>query len=294
MSKMKKLQLVVLAAIMTAALAGCGNSTPKADLKTDVDTLSYVLGVAGTQGLKEYLAQQEGIDTTKMGPFLKGVKDGMDAGDDKKLAAYFAGYQVGQRIGKQIIPNVNLNVFDDDTTRSISVKNYMAGFMANARGKKTAIAAQEAQGMLTMYMESVRSRIMKERYLPNKEAGEKFLAENAKKDSVVTLPSGVQYKVLKEGHGRVPSDSTTVEMNYEGRLLNDSVFDSTYRRSSPMKATPRQLVRGFCDALTHMPEGSTWEIYIPDSLAYGSQKRPLIAPFSTLIFKVELLGVGTN
>jgi FKBP-type peptidyl-prolyl cis-trans isomerase FklB len=133
---------------------------------------------------------------------------------------------------------------------------------------------------------------MEKTYGPNKEAGEKFMAENAKKEGVVSLPSGVQYKVIKEGNGKVPADTSTVVMHYEGRLINDSVFDSSYKRNQPYTVRCNQNIKGFTEALTHMPAGSVWEVYIPQELAYGErQAGAMVMPFSALIFKIELLEV---
>jgi FKBP-type peptidyl-prolyl cis-trans isomerase FklB len=131
-----------------------------------------------------------------------------------------------------------------------------------------------------------------ERYSENKAAGEKFMAENAKKEGVVTLPSGLQYKVLKEGTGKIPADSSTVTMHYEGRLINDSVFDSSYKRGEPITLRCNQTIKGWTDAMVHMPAGSVWEVYIPQELAYGEREQGIIKPFSVLVFKIELLEVN--
>ncbi len=287
---MKKLQFILFAAF-AATLVGCGNSTPKANLSTEVDTLSYALGVTNTRGLKEYLVGREGVDTTYMEAFIKGVNAGINAGDDKKMMAYYAGLRIGQQISNQMVPNINAQLFDDDSTKSISIKNFMSGFMGELRHQKTRIPSEEALPIVQTKMESIRSATMRERFAPNREAGEKFLAENAKKEGVVTLPSGVQYKILKEGHGPIPADSCTVEVNYEGRLINDSIFDSSYQRGKPAQLRLRSVIPGWCEAITNMPVGSEWEIYIPQELAYGERRQAKIDPFSALVFKVELVDI---
>ena len=121
--------------------------------------------------------------------------------------------------------------------------------------------------------------------------GATFGTVDAKKEGVVSLPSGVQYKVIKEGNGKVPADTSTVVMHYEGRLINDSVFDSSYKRNQPYTVRCNQNIKGFTEALTHMPAGSVWEVYIPQELAYGERQAGNIKPFSTLIFTVELVGI---
>lgn len=126
----------------------------------------------------------------------------------------------------------------------------------------------------------------------NKEKNERFLEMNAKKEGVNTLPSGVQYKVIKEGTGAIPNESSLVKVHYEGRLINDEVFDSSYKRGEPATFRVNQVIKGWGDALTHMPEGSIWEIYIPQELAYGEQETDVVKPYSVLIFKIELIKVN--
>ena len=142
-------------------------------------------------------------------------------------------------------------------------------------------------------MEYYHDQLMERKYGDNRIAGEKFLAENAKKDSVVSLPSGLQYKILKAGTGEKPGENSRVEVNYEGRLIDGTVFDSSYKRNKTQEFSVNGVVPGFSEALKLMPVGSTWEIYLPHELAYGTRenRNSPIKPFSTLIFKVELVSV---
>ncbi|MBR4730725.1 MAG: FKBP-type peptidyl-prolyl cis-trans isomerase [Prevotella sp.] len=289
---MKKLMFVAVMAIAAAAFTGCGNSTPKASLKSDVDTMSYAIGLAQTQGLKEYLVGSLGVDTAYMAEFIKGLNEGANAGDNKKKAAYYAGIQIGQQISTRMIKGINHEVFGDDSTKTISMKNFMAGFVAGTTGKGALMTVDSAQNVAQALMQAIKAREMEKTYGPNKEAGEKFLAANAKKDGVKTLPSGVQYKVIKEGTGAIPADTSLVKVHYEGRLLNDSVFDSSYKRGEPINLRCNQTIKGWTDAMVHMPAGSIWEVYIPQDLAYGEREQGIIKPFSMLIFKIELLEVN--
>ena len=283
---------VAVMAIAAAAFTGCGNSTPKASLKSDVDTMSYAIGLAQTQGLKEYLVGSLGVDTAYMAEFIKGLNEGANAGDNKKKAAYYAGIQIGQQISTRMIKGINHEVFGDDSTKTISMKNFMAGFVAGTIGKGALMTVDSAQNVAQALMQAIKAREMEKTYGPNKEAGEKFLAANAKKDGVKTLPSGVQYKVIKEGTGAIPADTSLVKVHYEGRLLNDSVFDSSYKRGEPINLRCNQTIKGWTDAMVHMPAGSIWEVYIPQDLAYGEREQGIIKPFSMLIFKIELLEVN--
>ena len=279
-------------AIAAATFTGCGNSTPKASLKSDVDTLSYAIGMAQTQGLKEYLVGNLDVDTTYMAEFIKGLNEGANAGDNKKKAAYYAGIQIGQQISNRMVKGINHEIFGEDSTKTISLKNFMAGFISGTTGKGGLMTVDSAQHVAQTMMQAIKARELEKTYGPNKEAGEKFLAENAKKDGVKTLPSGVQYKVIKEGTGAIPADTSMVKVHYEGKTIDGKVFDSSYKRGEPINLRCNQTIKGWTDAMVHMPAGSTWEVYIPQDLAYGEREQGDIKPFSVLIFKIELLEVN--
>lgn len=288
---MKKLFFAAAMAVAAlGAMTSCGNSTPKPDLKNDVDTMSYAMGLSQTQGLKEYLAQME-IDTTYMDAFVKGLNDGANAGDDKKKAAYYAGIQIGQQISNRMIKGINHEIFGEDSTKTISLKNFMAGFVTGATGKKGLMTIEQAGQTAQMKMMAIKAKNMEKTYGANKVAGEKFLAANAKKPGVKTLPSGLQYKVIKEGNGAMPKDTSMVTVHYEGRTIDGKVFDSSYKRNQPAEMRANQVIKGWTEALVHMPAGSVWEVYIPQNLAYGEREAGEIKPFSTLIFKIELISV---
>ena len=291
---MKKLMFVAAMAIVAAGFTACGNGTPKANLKSDVDSMSYAIGMAQTNGLKEYLVDRLGVDTAYIGEFIKGLNEGANAGDNKKKAAYYAGIQIGQQISNQMVKGINHEVFGDDSTKTISLKNFMAGFVSGTTGKEGLMTLEQAQTVAQTKMKEIKAREMELTYGPNKEEGEKFLAANAKKDGVKTLESGVQYKVIKEGTGAIPADTSLVKVHYEGRLLNDSVFDSSYKRGEPITLRCNQTIKGWTDAMVHMPAGSIWEVYIPQDLAYGEREQGIIKPFSVLVFKIELLEVNTK
>ena len=287
---MKKLMFVAAMAISAALFTGCGNSTPKANLKSDVDTLSYVFGMARTQGLKEYLSQT-GVDTTYMADFIKGLNEGANSGDDKKKAAYYAGIQIGQQIANQWVSGMNRELFGDDSTKTISLKNLMAGFVSGINGNGL-MTVDSAQQVAQVMMQSIKAKELEKTYGSNKEAGEKFLAANKTKEGVKTLPSGVQYKVIKEGNGPIPADTSLVKVHYEGKTVEGKVFDSSYERGEPINLRCNQTIKGWTDAMVHMPAGSVWEVYIPQDLAYGEREQGDIKPFSTLIFKIELIEVN--
>ncbi len=288
---MKKLFIAAMMAVTVASMStSCGNSTPKPNLKDDVDTMSYAMGLSQTQGLREYLAQME-IDTTYIDAFVKGLNDGANAGDDKKKAAYYAGINIGQQISNRMIKGINSEIFGDDSTKTISLKNFMAGFVTGATGKKGLMTLDQAQRVAQLKAMEIKTKNMEKTYGANKAAGEKFLKDNAKKAGVKTLPSGLQYKVITEGKGALPKDTSLVEVNYEGRTIDGKVFDSSYKRGKSAEMRANQVIKGMTEALVRMPVGSVWEIYIPQNLAYGEREAGEIKPFSTLIFKLELINI---
>ena len=288
---MKKLTFMAVMAIAAATISSCGNGTPKADLRSDVDSVSYAIGMAQTQGLKDYLVGHLGVDTAYIGEFIKGLNEGANAGDNKKQAAYYAGIQIGQQISNQMKPGINHELFGDDSTKTISMKNFMAGFVSGTTGKQGLMTMEQAQETAQRLMKDIKARELEKTYGENKLAGEKFLADNAKKEGVKVLESGVQYKVIKEGTGKIPADTSMVKVHYEGRTLDGNVFDSSYKRNSPIDLRANQVIKGWTDALVHMPAGSVWVVYIPQDLAYGDREQAQIKPFSMLIFKIELLEV---
>ncbi|WP_308245740.1 FKBP-type peptidyl-prolyl cis-trans isomerase [uncultured Prevotella sp.] len=290
---MKKFTFVAAMAIAAASIvASCGNSTSsKPNLKNDVDTLSYAMGMAQTQGLKQYLAQME-IDTTYMDAFIKGLNEGANAGDDKKKAAYYMGIQIGQQISNRMVKGINHELFGEDSTKTISLKNFMAGFIQGVKGKKGLMTVEQAGQVAQMKMMSIKAKNMEEQYGPLKKKGEEWMTANAKKPGVKTLPSGVQYKVIKEGAGQMPKDTSVVKVNYEGRLIDGTVFDSSYKNGQPVTLRANQVIKGWTEALVHMPAGSVWEVYIPQELAYGDREQGQIKPYSPLVFKIELISVG--
>ena len=291
---MKKLLFVAVMAIVAAGFSACGNSAPRASLKNDVDTLSYAIGMAQTQGLKEYLVGSLGVDTAYMAEFIKGLNEGVNAGENKKKAAYYAGIQIGQQISTRMVKGINHELFGEDSTKTISLKNFMAGFVGAVTGKKGQMTMDEANETAQRMMQEIKARELAKSFGPNKEAGEKLLAANAKKEGVKTLPSGVQYKVIKEGTGAIPTDTSLVKVHYEGRLVNDTIFDSSYQRGEPATFRANQVIKGWTEVLCHMPEGSIWEVYIPQELAYGERQQNKIDPFSALIFKIELLEANAS
>lgn len=291
---MKKLTILAAVAATAATMVSCGNSTPKANLKNDIDTVSYAIGMAQTEGLKEYLVRGLGVDTAYMDEFYRGVNAGVNAGDDKKKAAYYAGLQIGQQISNQMMKGINHELFGDDSTKTISLKNFMAGFVGGVSGEAGLMTMEQARMVARTKIAEIKSKTMEAKYGENKKAGEKYLADYAKKEGVKKLDGGVLYRVIKEGNGPVPTDTSLVRVQYEGKTIDGKVFDSSYNRKEPVQLRANQVIPGWTTALTHMPVGSVWEVVIPQNLAYGDRESSDIKPFSTLVFKIELVGLGRD
>lgn len=283
---MKKVTFMMTLAA-AAALTSCTAQAPKANLSTDIDSLSYAIGMARTEGLDQFLMQQ-GIDSTQMAEFIKGFNEGA-AKIDKKDVAYMTGLQVGQMVSKQWVEGFNQQIFGNDSTQSLSRENLLAGFIAGVVGKGQ-MDKMFAQGYMQSQMEVVREKALKKQYADVIAEGEKFLAKNKAKEGVVTTESGLQYKILTKGTGEIPADTSYVQVNYKGTLIDGTEFEDG--KSQPATFRANQVIKGWTEALTMMPVGSKWELYIPYDLAYGSRETgSQIKPFSTLIFEVELLGI---
>lgn len=153
--------------------------------------------------------------------------------------------------------------------------------------KETVLSMEQANMLLNRYL----TQLNEKKSADNLIEGQKFLAENAKKEGVITLPSGLQYKVIKEGTGSCPVDTSVVTVHYTGTYINGEVFDSSVERGEPVQFGVNQVIPGWTEALKLMKPGASCTLYIPSELAYGSNGQSGIAPNSVLIFTVELLSV---
>jgi FKBP-type peptidyl-prolyl cis-trans isomerase len=171
----------------------------------------------------------------------------------------------------------------------------MRGMKDAMEGKATLMTEEEMRNTLTSYQNQHRAQQMEKRKLQGEQSraqGESFLAENKTKPGVVTLPSGLQYKIIKDGQGESPSAHDQVTVNYRGTLIDGTEFDSSYKRGEPATFGVGGVIKGWTEALQLMKPGSKWELYIPSALAYGERgSGAQIGPNSTLIFDVELISV---
>lgn len=285
---MKKILTMAAAAAVTAmtmiSCDGAGSAQ-----KTEVDSLAYDLGIAQSEGLKQYMTMQLGVDSAYIDQFIKGMKEGALNEADPKKDAYMKGLEVGKQV-QQMSKGLCQQVYPNDSTKNISPSHMLEGLVAGLKGT-AAMTPEEAYKKFQSGVEPIQEKYLLEKYGDNKTAGEKYLAKNKKKEGVTTTASGLQYKVLVAGDGPLPTDTTTLKVNYEGKLIDGTVFDSSYQRNQPLTINMARptVIEGWVEVLKLMPAGSKWEVTIPQELGYGSSDQGVIKPFSTLIFTVEVL-----
>jgi len=203
-----------------------------------------------------------------------------------KTQSQKSSYAIGMNIGKNLKRD---SVEVDPAVLLRGLKDALAG-------NKLLLTDEEAKAALTALQAEVRRKEeakTKAAAVENKKTGEAFLAANKTKEGVVTLPSGLQYKIIKEGTGPKPTAEDTVLCHYRGALVDNTEFDSSYKRGEPLKIPVGGVIKGWTEAIQLMPVGSKWQLYIPSDLAYGERGAPgsPIGPNSTLVFDVELIGI---
>ena len=193
-------------------------------------------------------------------------------------------YIIGTSIGANFKQN-GLEVNNEVLVKGIEI---------GVKGDKKMLSEEVIKKVMTNLQKDMMAKQqtkMREEAGKNKTAGDQFLAENKKKEGVITTADGLQYKILKPGKGPMPKSSDKVTVNYEGTTIDGKVFDSSYERKQPASFPVGQVIRGWTEALQLMPVGSTWQLYIPAELGYGDRGQQNIPAGSTLIFKVELLSI---
>jgi FKBP-type peptidyl-prolyl cis-trans isomerase len=202
----------------------------------------------------------------------------------KDKFSYALGMNLGTNLHKQSVP-VDPNIL-------------LRGLKDALAGGKTALTEEQARAALMEVQNEMRKKQQAEMQAAgeaNKKEGDAFLAANKAKEGVVTLPSGLQYKILTQGTGPKPTATDSVVCNYRGTLINGTEFDSSYKRGEPATFPVSGVIKGWTEALQLMPVGSKWQLFVPSDLAYGERSPgPEIAPDSTLIFEVELLSIQSK
>lgn len=251
---------------------------------------AYFFGIAQSNGLKDYATGQLGVDEEHLSKFAEGILSRTNADpNDKEAAAFQAGAEIGERI-VGIAKQLSNDYYTPDEGKSVNPSIVGSGIVAGLMGLND-VPLDSAAQMFQTRMTERQAANMEKLYGANREAGKKFLEENKTKPGVVTTASGLQYKIIEQGTGEKPTASQKVTVDYEGRLIDGTVFDSSYERGEPATFGVTQVIAGWTEALQLMPVGSKWELYIPYDLAYGDRNTGNIKPYSALIFTVELKGI---
>lgn len=299
MKKILFLTMLFLVSVAGTSLAGAKGkkdkkvktettaATQSFKLATPSDSTSYAAGMASTNGLLPFLQQRMNIDTAHIADFIRGYEDALGKVKDPAYIAYMAGCDIAKQAVDQLLPNMSRDLVGTDD--SISAAPFHAGFIAGVKQDTTVFKAEKARE----FFEGRAQKARDERNRIYKKENEEWLKNNATKPGVITTASGLQYKVLKEGNGPKPKATDKVNVIYEGKTINGKVFDATANHGGRKTDAFRcdQVIKGWTEALTNMPVGSKWEVYIPQNLAYGEREAGQIKPYSTLIFTVELVSI---
>jgi FKBP-type peptidyl-prolyl cis-trans isomerase len=261
--------LLTANALLISAILCLGNATAQQTQTTSPQGSSTAKTQPGTTTRTRHTTAA----TTKPKPLV------LETQKDKES------YAIGLNIGKSL----HRDSIDVDP------KIFLKGVEDALAGGKTLLTDDEVKAALMAVQEDVRKNQeekMQALIQTNKDQGDAFLAANGKKEGVVTLPSGLEYKILSAGSGPKPTASDSVVCNYRGTLLDNTEFDSSYKRGQPATFAVSQVIKGWTEALQLMPVGSKWQLFIPPDLAYGERGQgPVIGPNATLIFEVELLSI---
>lgn len=255
-------------------------------LTTSSDSLSYASGMAFTNGLLPYVQSQMGVDTAYMADFITGFNEVIGSMNDPRAKARMAGVMIAEQVNNRMLNGLKQELAG--APDSIVDNAFYRGFTDVLSNDTSVMTMAKAEAISRQKMDDNRAA----KVAKVTEEGRAFLAENAKKEGVIVTPSGLQYKVLKQGTGEVPQKTDKVKVHYEGRLIDGTVFDASLKHGTePASFRADQVIRGWTEALTMMPVGSKWQLFIPQELGYGARQQGQIPAYATLIFDVELVGI---
>lgn len=242
---------------------------------------SYAAGVAQSASLAQFLAQRSGVDSAHIKDFVEGLSKEVSADEAAKLRALLASIDIKKQM-PQIVQSMNQQATGKGDTTYVDATTFLKG-LTEGLLKTNTLAADSAtkieQQQYDYYTQQLKTR------------NADFLKNYAKQKGVKSTPSGLLYKVIKEGDGAMPADTSEVEVHYEGKLIDGSVFDSSYKRGETATFAVNQVIKGWSEAVKLMKVGAEYEVCLPYELAYGERGTRGIPPFSTLIFKIELKGI---
>jgi len=284
MKKLVFLAVLCISASVVVSFFSCSAQAPKANLKTEIDSLSYAYGISFSNGLDEHLLRL-GLEEAYKDEFYKGFFEGIKINtEDKKVSAKMMGQSIGMQVANDMFNGASENLFGANSTQSLNKSQYLAGFIAAAQSKDLLMNKDDIEIFVQTKSTVLRAKL-NEKLIAENQA---FLDENRNKEGVIALPSGLQYKVIKEGDGPKPTIESTVKANYKGMDINGDVFQENEGVDFPLM----RVIPGWTEGLQLMPVGSKYILYLPYDLAYGERgDPPHIQPYATLIFEVELLEI---
>ena len=242
---------------------------------------SYAAGVAQSASLAQFLAQRSGVDSAHIKDFVEGLSKEVSADEAAKLRALLASIDIKKQM-PQIVQSMNQQATGKGDTTYVDAATFLKG-LTEGLLKTNTLSADSAtkieQQQYDYYTQQLKTR------------NADFLKNYAKQKGVKSTPSGLLYKVIKEGDGAMPADTSEVEVHYEGKLIDGSVFDSSYKRGETATFAVNQVIKGWSEAVKLMKVGAEYEVCLPYEIAYGERGTRGIPPYSTLIFKIELKGI---
>jgi len=242
---------------------------------------SYAAGVAQSASLAQFLAQRSGVDSAHIKDFVEGLNKEVSADEAAKLRALLASIDIKKQM-PQIVQSMNQQATGKGDTTYVDATTFLKG-LTEGLLKSNTLSADSAtkieQQQYDYYTQQLKTR------------NADFLKNYAKQKGVKSTPSGLLYKVIKEGDGAMPADTSEVEVHYEGKLIDGSVFDSSYKRGETATFAVNQVIKGWSEAVKLMKVGAEYEVCLPYEIAYGERGTRGIPPYSTLIFKIELKSI---
>ncbi|MDO5074570.1 MAG: FKBP-type peptidyl-prolyl cis-trans isomerase [Bacteroidales bacterium] len=285
-----KFRTLLLLALATSLGMGAVARTPKKRKPTLAAALqpvssrdfSYAMGVAQSNSLRQYLEQRHNVDSTQFGHFVEALNGKYSEAELARMRAIIAGVEIAEQNKNQMVPSLNEQATGKRDTSYVDNTFFTQGLIDGLYHKGT-LDADSATKVI--------ERQVKYREEVLKKQNTDYLAQYKKQKGVKATPSGLLYRVVKQGTGALPTDTSQVEVHYEGKLVDGTVFDSSYKRGETATFGVNQVIKGWTEALKLMPVGSEYELCIPYDLAYGERGTRGIPAFSTLIFKVELKAI---
>ena len=242
---------------------------------------SYAAGVAQSASLAQFLAQRSGVDSAHIKDFVEGLNKEVSADDAAKLRALLASIDIKKQM-PQIVQSMNQQATGKGDTTYVDATTFLKG-LTEGLLKSNTLSADSAtkieQQQYDYHTQQLKTR------------NADFLKNYAKQKGVKSTASGLLYKVIKEGDGAMPTDTSEVEVHYEGKLVDGTVFDSSYKRGETATFAVNQVIKGWSEAVKLMKVGAEYEVCLPYEIAYGERGTRGIPPYSTLIFKIELKGI---